>query len=136
MRKILFDTNGALYNAFGMEIPLRQEDSQFYALLETEQHYSFDDVVFFVAKGFGEIGYTQLPTQKPSFGKVCIENLDYYIQHKAHSATSYDEIAQIESFVKLLEYNNDLQKPKIYTTQYNQLLNQLLGIHNERFYKI
>lgn len=91
---------------------------------------------FFVAKGFGDIDYKQLPTQKPSFSKIMVENLDFFLQNKTHSAIHYDEIAQIENFISLLEFNNTFSKPKIYTNEYNILLNQLLGMNNERFYKI
>ncbi len=136
VRKVTFDTQGLLCNAYGLKIPLEASEDNFYAHLNTEQTYTFDDTYFFVAKGFGDIAYKELPMEKPSFSKVLVQNLDYFIQYQAHSATSYDEIAQIENFVELFNFNNDLIKPKIYTEQYNQLINQLLGLKDERYYKL
>lgn len=51
MRKVIFDKNAILCNIFGVEIPLKQEASSFYAYLATEQSYLFDDTIFFCSKG-------------------------------------------------------------------------------------
>ena len=136
MRKITFDSNDALYNAFGVQIPLKQEGSSFYALLPLHQSFSFGDKIFYTLKGFGDISYKELPMSYPDFSKIALANLDFYIQNKKHSSDCYDEMAQIESFVQLLEQNNSFDRPKIYTKEYNNLLNQLLGSKNERYFKI
>ncbi|MGI0406534.1 hypothetical protein ACRE1U_04410 [Helicobacter himalayensis] len=137
MRKILFDTKEVLCDTFGAQIPLFEgENGGFYAFLPLEQGFQFGNTSFFTLKGFGDISYKDLPLCYPDFSKVNVANLDYFLQHKQHSSDDYDEIAQIENFIEFLALNKSFEKPKIYTTEYNYLLNQLLGVRNERYFKL
>ena len=136
MRKVIFDTFGELLDSFGEKRTLTQENNKWYCLLTTESYYIFNNVRFFLFKGFGQINYKELPAQKPSFNKIQVRNLDYYLQNGKHSAIMYDEIAQIENFCSMLNFNNSFEHPKIYTKEYNNLLNQLLGNKHGSYTKI
>lgn len=136
MRKVIFDTEGTLIDSFGEKHTLTEGENKFFCMLETENYYSFENKRFFLFSGFGDINYKELPEKKPSFNKIEVKNLDYFLQNGKHSAIFYDEMAQIESFTYMLDFNNNLEKPKIYTKEYNLLLNKLLGLNNERCIKI
>lgn len=106
-------------------------------LLELETTYFFNGYPFFVMKGHGDIDLKYLPNSKPSFNKVNIENLDYFIQYAEHKATDYEEQEQIENFCRIYKINSAHYCPKLYTQEYNDLERSLYDYKNvvviERF---
>ena len=134
MRKVFFPKNGVLKEKlFGSIYKLKSENNSFYAELEPENSYIFDGEEFYCLKGFGDIEYNLFPKHAPNFEKINLENLDYFIQNDTHSATNFDEIAQIEEFIKMFDLNTAQPLPLLYTKSYNNLFNQLLGYRNERY---
>lgn len=90
-------------------------------LLELENSYFFNACPFYVMRGHGDIEFRHLPFAKPSFSRVRIENLDYFLQTGEHKSLDYREQEQIESFLKIYKINEAHNSPKLYTEEYNDL---------------
>ena len=120
-RKVLFDEIGILRDS------MKKIHVSNFAYLEIDKSYFFNEIPFYVMSGYGEINFKDLPLQKPSFNKINIENLDYFLQNEEHTATDYAEQAQIEAFYKMYRFNEIHEKPKLYTQSYNDLEKTLYG---------
>lgn len=104
-------------------------------LLKTNENYNFNGRPLFVMLGNGSIELELLPYNKPSFFKIEIQNLDYYLQNNEHLSTDYTEQMQIEQFNKIFKINELYNTPKLYTQEYNELEKALFDLQNSKIEK-
>lgn len=104
-------------------------------LLKTNENYNFNGRPLFVMLGNGSIELELLPYNKPSFLKIEIQNLDYFLQNNEHLSTDYTEQMQIEQFNKIFKINELYNTPKLYTQEYNELEKALFDLQNSKIEK-
>lgn len=104
-------------------------------LLKTNENYNFNGRPLFVMLGNGSIELELLPYNKPSFSKIEIQNLDYFLQNNEHLSTDYTEQMQIEQFNKIFKINELYNTPKLYTQEYNELEKALFDLQNSKIEK-
>lgn len=93
-----------------LEIP---QNCGYYQSLQNER--------FFIYEGEGELDFEKECTQKYDFEKLNVCFLDYFLgnsQKKHHENADENEKKLIESFVKLMEFNEKCEKPKIVPPYY------------------
>lgn len=104
-------------------------------LLKTNENYNFNGRPLFVMLGNGSIELELLPYNKPSFSKIEIQSLDFYLQNNEHLSTDYTEQMQIEQFNKIFKINELYNTPKLYTQEYNELEKALFDLQNSKIEK-
>lgn len=104
-------------------------------LLKTNENYNFNGRPLFVMLGNGSIELELLPYNKPSFFKIEIQSLDFYLQNNEHLSTDYTEQMQIEQFNKIFKINELYNTPKLYTQEYNELEKALFDLQNSKIEK-
>lgn len=133
-RKIYFKDNGILLDFERYTKREIQKDTILY--LQVNKLYQFNKQIYYIMNGKGQIDIESMPHFKPTFEKIKLQNLDYYLQHKEHSTFDYEEQMQIESFYEIYDFNDTYKEPRIFTKEYNELEKQIYGIKENNNIKV
>ena len=102
--------------------------------LEIPEHcgyyQSLENEFFFIYDGAGELDLERECVQKYDYEKLNVRFLDYFLGNgckKHHKNADENEQKLIESFVKLMDFNEKFEKPKILPPYYAAALTLILA---------
>ena len=93
-------------------------------------YQSLENEFFFIYEGEGELDLESECVQKYDYEKLNYRFLDYFLGSackKHHANADENERKLIESFVKLMDFNEKFEKPKIVPPYYAAILTLILA---------